>query len=162
MKTIFIVRHAKAAWMEDMSQDRLRKLDAEGVADAMKAGKLLAQEGLVPDLILSSTATRAEQTAQLIAEGLGLDESKIEYKNGLYNASAETILLVIQSVETDEEKLMIVAHNPGISNFLSLLTDGSSVNMGPCDIAILELDIDSWKNCCLPGHGFLLRYIENY
>lgn len=161
MKKIFIVRHAKATWMEDIGQDQQRPLDQEGVADASKAGKLLAQENLIPELILSSTAMRAEQTARLIANGLELPEFKIVYKNALYNASAETILLVFQSIETDEETIMVVGHNPGISNFLSLLTDGSSVNMGPCDMAILELDIDSWKNC-LPGKAFLSRYIENY
>lgn len=162
MKTLFIVRHAKANWMEEGGEDRLRTLNAEGIADATKMGKLLAEENLIPDLILSSTATRAEETVKLIAKGLKFNESNIEYKNALYNASAETIILVLQSIETEANKVMFVAHNPGVSNFLSLITDGSSVNMGTCDVAIVELDIDEWKQCCLPGKGFLSRFIENY
>lgn len=162
MKTIFIVRHAKSNWAEEGGEDRSRTLTAEGIADATKMGKLLAEEDLFPDLILSSTATRAEETAKIIAKGLGFPESKIDFKNALYNASAETILLVIQSVETEVNKIMFVAHNPGVSNFLSLITDGSSVNMGTCDVAIVNLEIDDWKHCCLPGKGFLSRYIENY
>ncbi len=161
MKTLFIVRHAQANWAEESGQDRLRTLDAEGIADAIKMGKLLTDDKLIPDLILSSTAIRAEQTAKFLAEELNLNDSQIEYKNVLYNASAETILLAIQSLETEENTIMIVAHNPGISNFLSLVTDGSTINMGTCDIAIVELDINKWKDC-LPGKGFLSRYIENY
>lgn len=161
MKQIFVVRHAKASWMEDVTQDQQRPLDPEGVTNALKAGKLLAQEDLFPELILSSTAVRAKQTASLIADGLELPGFMVECKNALYNASAETILEVLKSIATDEKTIMIVAHNPGISNFLSLLTDGSSVNMGPCDIGILELDIDSWEDC-LPGKAVLSRYIESY
>lgn len=161
MKTIFIVRHAKANWTAEDGQDRLRTLNAEGIAEATKMGKLLAEDKLIPDLILSSTATRAEQTAKLLAQALNLSDYKIEYKNVLYNASAETLLFAIQSLEIEENKIMVVAHNPGISNFLSLLTDGSAVNMGTCDVAIVEVDANIWKDC-LPGKGFLSRYIENY
>lgn len=162
MKTVFIVRHAKANWMEEGGEDRLRTLNAEGIVDATKMGKLLAEDNLIPDLILSSTALRAEETAKLLAKGINFDESDIEYKNALYNASAETIVLVLQSIETQANKVMIVAHNPGVSNFLSLVTDGASMNMGTCDIGIVELDIEEWKQCCLPGKGFLSRFIEIY
>lgn len=162
MKTLFIVRHAQANWANESGEDRLRTLDEEGIAEAKKVGKILAEDNLVPDLILSSTANRAEETAKLIVTALGVDGSKIEYKNALYNASAETIVLVIQSIEAKVDKIMIVAHNPGVSNLLSLITDGSSVSMGTCDVGIVELDIEEWKQCCLPGRGFLSRYIENY
>lgn len=161
MKTLFVVRHAKAAWAELPSGDHLRTLNQEGIADAKKIGQLLAQEGIIPDLVLSSSAIRAQETSEILVDSLDLSQSIIEVKDALYNASAENILSFVQSLESDVEKPMLIGHNPGISNFVSLLTNGSSVNMGACDVAIIELDIDSWQ-FCLPGKGFLSRYIENY
>lgn len=161
MKILIVVRHAKAAWAEPAMNDQERVLDPQGVIDAQKLGQVLLQEGITPDVVLSSSAFRAFETALMILENLGLPSSLIRPKDVLYNASAETILSVIQSVDSSINKIMLVAHNPGISDFVSLVTDVSSVSMDTCDVAIVGLEIDSWKSC-LPGSGFLSRYIENY
>lgn len=160
MKILVVVRHGKAVWSEGAG-DHERVLDEEGRADAVKLGALLREEGIVPELVLSSTAVRAATTAALIVEGLGEAKSIIEEKEALYNATAETILSVVQGIDEFQNVVMVVGHNPGISNFVSLITDGGAMNMGTCDVAIIGLEIRDW-GFCLANTGFLSRYIENY
>lgn len=161
MKIVIVVRHAKAAWTESESKDHDRALDPQGVLDAEKLGQFLLQEDIIPEIVLASSAVRASKTAAIIIDNLGLPKSIIKQKDDLYNASAETMLSVIQSVDSSKDRVMLVSHNPGVSNFVSLMTDGSSINMGACDVAVVGFEVDSWRSC-LPGKGFLLRYIENY
>lgn len=161
MKVVIAIRHAKAAWTEPEVKDHLRILDQQGVVDAEKLGQFLLQEGIAPDVVLSSSAIRAARTAAIIVDNLELPSSIIERKDLLYNASAEVILSVVQSVDPAKNIVMIVAHNPGISSFVSLVTDGSPVNMGTCDVVVVGFETDEWKSC-LPGTGYVSRYIENY
>lgn len=161
MKIVIVVRHAKTAWSESDVKDHERVLEPQGIIDAEKLGQLLLQEGIIPDVVLASSAVRASKTAAVIVANLGLPSSIIREKDVLYNASAETILSVIQSVDSSKNKVMVIGHNPGISNFVSLITDGSSMSMGTCDVAIVGFEAGTWK-FCFPGTGFLSRYIENY
>lgn len=161
MKVLIVVRHAKAAWKEPGDKDELRVLEEQGVLDAEKLGQILSQERIIPGIVLASSAVRASKTASIIVENLGLTGSIIRRKENLYNASAETILEVIRDIEPTVNVAMVVAHNPGISDFVGLVTDGSPVSMGACDAAIVGFEIDRWESC-LPGSGFLSRYIENY
>ncbi len=161
MKIVIVVRHAKTAWSESEIKDHERVLEPQGVLDAEKLGQLLLQEAIIPDVVLSSSAVRASKTAAIIVANLGLSNAIIHRDDILYNATAETILSVIQSVDPLKNKVMVIAHNPGISNFVSLVTDGSSISMGTCDVAVVGFEVDSWRSC-LPGTGFLSRYIENY
>lgn len=161
MKIVIAIRHAKAAWTEPEVKDHLRILDQQGVLDAEKLGQFLLQEGIVPDVVLSSSAVRASRTEAIIVENLELPSSIINRKDELYNATAETILSVIQSVDPTKNIVMVVAHNPGISDFVSLVTDGSPVNMGTCDVVIVGFETDEWDACGV-GTGFVSRYIENY
>jgi phosphohistidine phosphatase len=67
MKTLFILRHAKSSWKEQDLPDHDRPLNKRGKKDAPRMGKLLTDEDLIPDLIMSSTAARAKKTAELVA-----------------------------------------------------------------------------------------------
>lgn len=160
MKIVIVVRHAKAVWTNSDSADFQRNLDPQGVIDAEKMGQLLFQEGIIPDTVLCSPALRASKTTEILIDNLHLPPTTIERKEKLYNASSETILSIIQSLK-NAKILMIVGHNPGVSDFVSLVTDGSQVSMGTCDVAIIGFEVDHWQDC-RPGTGYLSRYIESY
>ena len=68
MKTLLILRHAKSSWKEQDLPDHDRPLNKRGKNDAPRMGKLLKDEDLIPDLIMSSTAVRAKKTAELVAK----------------------------------------------------------------------------------------------
>ena len=112
MKTLLLVRHAKSSWDHPGVDDHDRPLNARGRRDAPEMGRRLAERGLVPDRILSSTALRARTTAQLIAEGLGFDVDRIILDERLYAASADEVLRVIGEIDGDVGTAMVVGHNP--------------------------------------------------
>ena len=83
MKTLLILRHAKSSWKEQDLQDHDRLLNKRGKNDAPRMGKLLKDENLIPDLIMSSTAVRAKKTAELVAKACKY-KGKIVLNHSLY------------------------------------------------------------------------------
>ena len=71
MKILTLVRHAKSSWKDTSLRDRDRPLNKRGQKAAPRMGRLLREEGLAPDRILSSTAVRARTTAWAAAEACG-------------------------------------------------------------------------------------------
>ena len=84
-------------------------------------GQLLYEEDLVPDIILSSTARRARQTAELAAEASGY-EGEILYLDDLYHGWPSDYLLALRALAADDDLAMVVGHNPGVGMLLDLLT----------------------------------------
>ena len=91
MKTLMLLRHAKSSWSEPDLSDHDRPLIEKGKKAAIRMGGLLVEKGLVPDLILSSTARRARKTAKLAAKAAGFS-GEIELLEDLYLAPAEELL----------------------------------------------------------------------
>ncbi len=71
MKTLLILRHAKSSWKNSDYSDHARPLNTRGKSAAPRMGQLIYEEDVVPDVILSSTARRARDTADLVAEASG-------------------------------------------------------------------------------------------
>jgi phosphohistidine phosphatase len=116
MKTLVLVRHAKSAWNDPTLADHDRPLNARGRRDAPEMGRRLRERGTVPDAILSSTAVRARTTAEAIAAALGLDDARLVLDERLYGSSPETILEVVAGVDDEVSTVMVVAHDPGMSD----------------------------------------------
>lgn len=121
MKKVYVIRHAKSSWDEPWSNDHDRTLAARGLRDAPKMGKRLKSERIYPSKILSSTALRARQTAELIAKELKFPIHEIEFNKGLYHASAQTYLHFIQDQEDQINCLFLIGHNPGMNDLIHLL-----------------------------------------
>jgi phosphohistidine phosphatase len=95
MKTLVLVRHAKSAWDSPGLDDHERPLAERGLRDAPEMGRRLAERGLVPDVIRSSTAVRARTTAKLMAQALGVGADRVQLDERLYGAMPEEILTVV-------------------------------------------------------------------
>jgi phosphohistidine phosphatase len=143
MKTLFILRHAKSSWTDPDLADFDRPLNERGESDAPFMGRVMAQRGLVPDLILSSPAARAKRTAELAKEA-ALFECPLLFDDRIYEASPQTLRAVAAGVDDKVERLMIVGHNPGMEGFVKFLT-GRAESMSTASIAVIELDIDRWS-----------------
>lgn len=118
MKKIILVRHGKSAWNNPNLTDHDRPLAARGLDDVPEMGFRLKEKGIIPDLIISSSATRAIQTASLLAEVLHLPKSKLIYDKNLYHASGSMILKTIQRQDDLKELIFVVGHNPGMNDFI--------------------------------------------
>ncbi len=142
MKTLLILRHAKSSWKDASLADHDRPLNKRGERDAPRMGQLLLDQGLVPDLIISSTAKRARQTAELVAQACGY-ENEIVFTRDLYHAGPEDYLETLNIMAEDEEVVMVVGHNPGMEALLDVLT-GESGYLTTANIAQVRLPIESW------------------
>ncbi|MFU8827788.1 MAG: SixA phosphatase family protein, partial [Brevefilum sp.] len=71
MKTLLLMRHAKSSWKDDNLTDHARPLKKRGRKDAKRIAQVMDKNDLIPDLILSSSAVRAAETAEIIADNLG-------------------------------------------------------------------------------------------
>jgi phosphohistidine phosphatase len=112
-KTLYILRHAKAETGAAGQEDHTRALIKRGGEAAEHMGKYMAGQGIAPDLVLCSTATRARQTwAQ--AEKAYKKTPQVEYIDKLYLASANEIINLLAAVPESVHSLLVVGHNPGL------------------------------------------------
>ena len=111
MRTLLVMRHAKSDWGATFSSDHERPLAQRGIKAARRIGRFLTEVGTAPDLILSSTATRALTTAELAAEA-GEWRCEIRTTSDLYASDPERVLDVVGEIEDDVERLLIAGHEP--------------------------------------------------
>jgi phosphohistidine phosphatase len=149
MKTLLLVRHAKSSWNEPGLSDRERPLNDRGERDAPKMGERLAKEGVKPDVILSSPAVRAFETARRLGESLGFRRKDIRVDDRLYLADEDDLLEVIREMDDGTKRLMLVGHNPGLAD-LAHRFSGTISAMPTCAVAIFGFDAKSWADA---GHA---------
>lgn len=153
MKTLLIFRHGKSSWDYPDLPDHDRPLQKRGKRDAPRMGKLLKDEKLVPDLIITSTAERAHRTAELVAENCGYS-GEIQCSGALYHSSPEDFTGILNVVADVYERVMIVGHNPVFENFLENLT-GESERLPTAAVAQVSLQISDWSELTPRTHGTL-------
>jgi phosphohistidine phosphatase len=158
MKTLLILRHAKSSWQDPGMTDHDRPLNDRGKQDAPRIGRLICDQGLHPDLILSSTAKRARSTAKRVIEGGGFACSP-QLLDELYMASADTYIEVLRQQPSEYERILVVGHNPGLEELVVLLT-GTSPTLPTAALVHVEFDIDSWSDMPDNGRGKLVAHWE--
>ncbi|MDT8393321.1 MAG: histidine phosphatase family protein [Bacteroidales bacterium] len=117
MKTLYIVRHAKSSWNHPELSDEERPLLEKGKKRTKKIIDYLQQKEIKPDLIISSHAVRALETAKIIAHGLNYPSGNIQVSRQVYHASADNLYDQFFDLRDDVDNLMIVGHNPALTNF---------------------------------------------
>lgn len=135
-----LMRHGHAAWPANgpTGGDDFRPLTDDGRRRLRAALPNLLQAGLAPTLILHSPLTRATQTAQIIADGLGLDASQLQRAVRLRPGFDENKLQVILSAYEAHDWIMLVGHNPDMQRVVITLSR-QQVTFSPGKIATIEL-----------------------
>lgn len=120
VQELLILRHAKSDRGRGVESDFDRPLSARGHRDASRMGRELCARALRPDLILSSPALRARETALAVhAELVPADgELLVRYEPGIYEASRDTLLKVLGKVRPGTRRVLLVGHNPGLDSLL--------------------------------------------
>ena len=143
MKKLLLMRHAKSSWDNSDIPDHERSLKKRGKKDAERMGKLLKSKELKPDLILSSTALRAKETAEIVADTCKC-KKEIIFLDSLYMAEPSDILRAIEKISKDKKTVMVIGHNPGLEAFLQI-ADGKVESLPTASIAYLTVSIDDWS-----------------
>ena len=152
MRTLILVRHATAEPLRH-GDDFERALTPAGQQDAGRLGTYLARIRHVPELALVSSAKRTLQTFDLLARKLGAPVPA-DRNDKLYNATASELRDLVTATDAAVERLMIVAHNPGIMDAAIALTgDGDLELIGvmrgrfpPCSAVILTFGGEDWAD----------------
>ena len=146
MKTIILTRHAKSSWKTDATSDLERPVNKRGIDDAPIMAKRLQAQGPLPQIIVSSTATRALQTSEMLMTNLAMDKSLLTTTDAIYEAPARALIDQIKQMPADIEIAMIVGHNPGMSSTCNYLSKEADVDMSTLAMVCLELDVDDWDD----------------
>jgi len=155
MKTLLILRHAKSSWKQMGISDHARPLNKRGKKSAPRMGQLIYEEGIVPNIILSSTAHRARETADLVAEASGF-EGEVVYLEDFYHASPSDYLDALQSLPDEFDAAMVVGHNPGMEMLLELIS-GETERFPTAALAVVKLPINWWSQLNDEIEGELIR-----
>jgi phosphohistidine phosphatase len=147
MKTILLMRHAKAEPGVPGQVDFDRVLAARGNEDALRMGRAIAKVGAVPDAVVSSPAARAKQTAQGAVRGMKFSGA-IGFERSLYDAPGESWLAALRALPESASSVLMVAHSPGIEEAAALLcgaADGAfDVPTGA--VIALNADVERWRD----------------
>jgi phosphohistidine phosphatase len=128
---LFLVRHADAAPGEP---DELRALTPEGRAAARELGERLANDGVRPDVILTSPLLRARETGEALAAALGCPTEPTEEL--AFGATAENVR---RAVEGRGETVVAVGHQPDCGKIAAELSGGPEPPFPPAGVVELQL-----------------------
>lgn len=145
MKQLILIRHAKSSWDDLSARDFDRDLNDRGRMDAKNMGLRLADRSFNPDAFIISSSRRTQNTASLIADQIGFPRQTIEERDDLYLATPSTMLKVIRQTPDHINRLIILAHNPGITELTNRLARTYINNIPTCGMAILEMPVTSWS-----------------
>jgi phosphohistidine phosphatase len=145
MKTLLIVRHAKSSWESQSQADFDRPLNERGIRNAPEMARRLVLRGLTPEYILTSPAIRAISTARLMSTQFGKSDDLLMVDATIYEASRQDLYRLISRQNPDHSILMIIGHNPGMSDFLNWLCDTDEI-LSTAAVAQVEIDSKKWNS----------------
>lgn len=157
MKKLSIIRHAKAADATPALSDFDRPLTKRGLKDAAHLGKLLTRVTPAVDWLLSSPALRTRETTTAIVEELAY-QGRVQWADEAYLAEAETWLQLLSRVPPEMEHVVVIGHNPGVTDLVAGLSAGtaSRLNLDFPTAALAHLAIEIfWWNQIRWGCGQL-------
>ena len=159
-RTLVMIRHAKSSWANPLQSDFDRPLNDRGKQEAPEMAEMLKEKGIIPDLIICSTAKRTKQTAKRIAEILGYSVDKIRWEEKLYHCIPSVFEELIFDVGDKVKTLFIIAHNPGISEFVNEMSPGFSLdNMPTCGVVAARFTAEEWNRYAITEKKvFLFEY----
>lgn len=145
LRQLTLIRHATAD-QDAGVRDFERPLTRKGHGEAQEMAKRLHERGLVPDLILVSSAMRTRETADNFAKVLGVTARLLQADDSLYLADGEHILSTIRAVGPRVSNLMVIGHNPGISAAaIALAPETVSADLPTCGLLTMTVNCAVWS-----------------
>jgi phosphohistidine phosphatase len=120
-RELLVLRHGKSSWDSDAATDFDRPLAKRGKRDAPRIGEWLLAEAFSPDLVISSPARRARQTARRATKALGLDPESIVYDERIYYGGMRDTLDILAECDRSFRRVLLAGHNPTLEALVSYL-----------------------------------------
>ncbi len=165
MPTLMLLRHAKSDWSDPALADFDRPLNKRGRRAAPLIGRYLRKQGLLPDLVLCSSARRARQTWELVSAELKA-EVPVKFLRSLYLAPPSKLLASLQRQPEKIGRVMLVGHNPGMEHLAAHLAGSGSPELRTrmrekfptATLAVLDFRAETWGGVTA-GSGELARFV---
>lgn len=142
MKTLYLLRHSGTLSTSASGRDIDRRLSPDGIRDGEIISAFIAGSSPLPQVILTSPATRARETAAFVTARVNIPEVVV---TEIYEAFTGTIVDVVRAIDQGIDAALMVGHNPGFASLVEFFT-GASVSMRSPAVAKIEFEIDDWKN----------------
>ena len=155
MKTLLLLRHAKSSWDQPQRQDHDRVLNSRGRRAAKRMGSFMRDQGLLPDLVLCSSAARAQETLKLWRKAADF-VGEVQTHRELYLAEPAGYLEQLASLGERGSRVMCIGHNPGLEELVTLLS-GAEVSLPTAALVELELELPSWAALSPPAAARLVN-----
>lgn len=145
MKTLYLVRHAKSSWKDDVD-DHKRPLKKKGKADAALVSQKAKKEVIPPQQIVSSDAVRALSTADYFKEAFEISDEHFKTEHDLYDFRGANVMRVIKALDDDVDRVLIVGHNHAFTSIANMLGNRYIENLPTCGFVQLEFDENHWSD----------------
>jgi phosphohistidine phosphatase len=152
MKTLYVLRHGQAVPEGNAGSDHERELTPRGQAEALRVGQYLAEHGKQPSLVLASSATRAQQTAEVSLSAMP-GSPQLMILEGLYLAEPPSYMAALAARAEPHDGVLVVGHNPGLEALIYVLTNRSE-HLATASLVEIALPIAAWTELSDVGHGF--------
>lgn len=170
MRRLMLLRHAKTENHAPSGRDQDRRLDKRGRRDAAEIGGFIATHPPFPDSVLISSAVRAHETWELAWAAMKdlVPQPHVELEPDLYGADSTQLLQSIREVSwCAAQRLMVIAHNPGMHELALALIDGGDAvgrrtladNLPTSGLAIIDFAIDNWSDVAF-RRGRLVLFVS--
>lgn len=143
MKQLIILRHSKSSWKNTNLSDHERPLNKRGNYDAQLISNYLFSLIQEIDMLHSSSSERTRETSDYFIDKIKI--KKIVFDQDLYHISSEGLLNTVRAYDNSLSSAMIIAHNPGLTNFINTLTDLNLYNLPTTGLVIINFNVDSWE-----------------
>ena len=158
MKTLYLMRHAKSSWKHAELNDLERPLLEKGLKRTRLVIEYLQEKNTNIELIITSNAVRAVDTARIIAHAFKVDENNFRIEKGVYMADADSLFDQFFDLPEKVTQVMMIGHNPSITNFVNTFLDEKIDYLPTSGVVAINFDTDHWEELPLASHqlGFIV------
>jgi len=146
MKTLYLVRHAKSSWGSSDLSDIYRPLLEKGKQRTKLLLDFLLKKNTIIDVIISSSAIRAYETAKIIGNAMRIRTDEIKKESSIYYADEDNLINVFFDLPVGIDSLMIVGHNPTLTYFANQFIEHKIDMMPTSSCVCIDFDVDKWED----------------
>lgn len=157
MKQIILIRHGKAEEYDFINSDFERSLTKKGKQISREIAEKVTKKGIAPQIIFSSPAFRALETAIIFADELNYPFSEIKLRKEIYSGfCTESLKEILKNADNSKNSLAFVGHNPGLTEIAAEATGYSDIYMPKTSVVVIESKADNWSDFFLSERKLLL------
>ncbi len=156
MRYLYLLRHAKSSWDYPDLDDFERPLNKRGKHDAPLMARVMKKHKVIPDIIISSPATRVAMTARIVAAVLQIDEDRLKFEHQIYDASPSSLIATLRTIDDGIQNVLLVGHNPGLTDLANFVADHPLDNIPTAGLFGITFDISHWNQISERSGKFIL------